>query len=124
MFMDEEPAGRVRGRRFHTKEVYGVEPAASGPEGLALARKIKPAATPLEVMMPGMDGWAVLTVLKAAPATADIPVIMVTVVDDKNLGFALGAADYLIKPIDWDRLIAVLEKNRRIANGSPLLVVE
>src|SRR4029434_7430902 len=64
-------------------------------------------------MMRGMDDWAVLTALKADPATADIPVVMVTIVDDKNLGFALGAADYLTKPIDRDRLVAVLARPRR-----------
>ena len=58
-------------------------------------------------MMPGMDGWAVLTALKADPATADIPVVMMTIVDDRNMGFALGAADYFTKPIDWQRLAAV-----------------
>jgi PleD family two-component response regulator len=51
-------------------------------------------------MMPGMDGWAVLSALKSDPAVADIPVVMLTIVDDKNLGYALGAADYLTKPID------------------------
>jgi signal transduction histidine kinase/DNA-binding response OmpR family regulator len=124
LVIDDEAAARDLVQRALTKEGYRVEAASSGPEGLALARQIKPAAITLDVMMPGMDGWAVLTVLKADPVTADIPVIMVTVVDDKNLGFALGAADYLIKPIEWERLIAVLEKHRRHANGSPLLVVE
>jgi len=124
LVIDDEAAARDLVQRALTKEGYQVETASSGPEGLALARQLKPAAITLDVMMPGMDGWAVLTVLKADPVTADIPVIMVTVVDDKNLGFALGAADYLIKPIDWDRLVAVLEKHRRLANGSPLLVVE
>ena len=60
-------------------------------------------------MMPGMDGWAVLSALKADPDVADIPVVMLTIVDDKNLGYALGAADYLTKPIDRERLVAVLE---------------
>ena len=59
-------------------------------------------------MMPGMDGWAVLAALKADPALADIPVVMLTIVDDRNMGFALGASDYLTKPIDRDRLAAVL----------------
>jgi signal transduction histidine kinase/CheY-like chemotaxis protein len=124
LVIDDEPAARDLVQRVLTKEGYRVETAASGAEGLVLARQIKPAAITLDVMMPGMDGWAVLTVLKADPATADIPVIMVTVVDDKNLGFALGAADYLIKPIEWDRLIAVLEKHRPRINGSQLLVIE
>lgn len=60
--------------------------------------------------MPGMDGWAVLKELKGDPAIADIPVIMVTIVNDKNLGYALGASDYLTKPIDWHRLSALLKK--------------
>ncbi len=63
--------------------------------------------------MPGMDGWAVLAALKADVATADIPVVMVTIVDDRNLGYALGAADYLTKPIDRERLAAVLGRYRR-----------
>jgi CheY-like chemotaxis protein len=124
LVIDDEPAARDLVQRVLTKEGYRVETAASGPEGLTLARQIKPAAITLDVMMQGMDGWAVLTVLKADPATADIPVIMVTVVDDKNLGFALGAADYLIKPIEWDKLISVLEKHRRQINSSQILVIE
>ena len=124
LVIDDEPGARDLVQRVLVKEGYRVETAASGPEGLTLARQIKPLAITLDVMMPGMDGWAVLTMLKADPATADIPVIMVTVVDDKNLGFALGAADYLIKPIEWDRLISVLEKHRRHITGSQVLVVE
>ena len=71
--------------------------------------------------MPGMDGWAVLSALKADPELADIPVIMLTIVDDKNLGYALGASDYLTKPIDRERLVTVLEKYRR---DLPVLVVD
>lgn len=62
--------------------------------------------------MPGMDGWAVLTALKADPELADIPVIMQTIVDDKYMGYALGATDYLTKPIDWQRLASLLRKYR------------
>ena len=72
-------------------------------------------------MMPGMDGWAVLSALKADPDLADIPVIMLTIVDDKNLGYALGASDYLTKPLDRERLLSVLNKYRRDA---PVLVVD
>ena len=71
--------------------------------------------------MPGMDGWAVLSALKADPDVADIPVIMLTIVDDKNLGYALGASDYLTKPIDRERLTTVLQKYRR---DRPILVVD
>jgi CheY-like chemotaxis protein len=75
-------------------------------------------------MMPSMDGWAVLTALKADPATADIPVVMLTIVDDKNMGFALGAADYFTKPIDWQRLGAALKKHRKPAGDQTVLIVE
>ena len=75
-------------------------------------------------MMPGMDGWAVLAALKADPELADIPVIMLTIVDDRNLGFALGAADYLTKPIDRERLVAVAATHRRRGATGPVLVVE
>jgi CheY-like chemotaxis protein len=68
-----------------------------------------------------MDGWAVLSALKADPALADIPVVMLTIVDDRNLGYALGASDYLTKPIDRERLAAVLDKYRR---DLPVLVVD
>ena len=74
--------------------------------------------------MPGMDGWAVLTALKADPATADIPVIMLTIVDEKQIGFALGAADYFTKPIDWSRMTASLQKYRTPANHQTVLIVE
>ena len=124
LVVDDEPAARDLLYRALTREGYRVQLASSGPEGLALARLVKPAAITLDVMMPGMDGWSVLTVLKADPGTAEIPVIMLTVVDDKNLGFALGAADYLVKPIQWDRLIAVLEKHQTRSPGAEVLVVE
>jgi CheY-like chemotaxis protein len=71
--------------------------------------------------MPGMDGWSVLAALKADPALADIPVVMLTMLDDRNLGYALGAADYLTKPIDRERLVAVLGRHRR---DLPVLVVD
>ena len=124
LVIDDEPAARDLVQRILTKEGYRVETASSGPEGLALARRIRPIAITLDVMMPGMDGWAVLTVLKADPFTADIPVVMLTVVDDKNLGFTLGATDYLIKPVEWERLIAVLEKHRPKLTTPTVLIVE
>jgi signal transduction histidine kinase/CheY-like chemotaxis protein len=124
LVIDDEPAARDLVQRVLTKEGYRVATASSGSEGLALALQLQPDAITLDVMMDGMDGWAVLSALKAEPLTADIPVVMLTVVDEKNLGFALGASDYLIKPIEWDRLIAVLEKSRRHHVEPQVLVVE
>ncbi len=124
LVIDDEAAARDLVQRTLGRAGYHVQTAATGAEGLALAAQIKPAAITLDVMMPGMDGWAVLSRLKADPATADIPVIMMSVVDDRNLGFTLGAADYLIKPIDWNRLMQVLEKHCRNLSNPEVLIVE
>ena len=124
LVIDDEVSARDLFQRVLTKEGYVVELATSGPEGLARARQHKPGAIILDVVMAGMDGWAVLSALKADPLTSDIPVIMVTVVDEQNLGFALGAAEYLLKPIDWDRLISVLDKVRRQTTTPQVLIVE
>jgi GAF domain-containing protein/CheY-like chemotaxis protein/anti-sigma regulatory factor (Ser/Thr protein kinase) len=121
LVIDDEEAARDLMQRFLTREGFGVRTAADGAEGLRLAREITPDAITLDVMMPGLDGWAVLAALKADPDLADIPVIMLTMVDDRNLGYALGATDYLTKPIDRDRLVAVLGKYRR---DLPVLVVD
>src|SRR6202035_4733568 len=90
-------------------------------EGLRRARELRPDAITLDVMMPGMDGWAVLSALQADAAGGDIPVVMLSIVDDKTVGYALGASDSLTKPIDRERLVAVLRQHRR---DLPVLVVD
>ena len=121
LVIDDEPAVRDLMQRFLARDGFRVVTAAGGEEGLRRARALRPDAITLDVMMPGMDGWAVLSALKADPDTADIPVVMLTIVDDKNLGYALGASDYLTKPIDRERLAAVLKQHRR---DRPVLVVD
>jgi CheY-like chemotaxis protein len=78
----------------------------------------------LDVAMPRMDGWSVLSALKADPALHDIPVIMLTMVDNKSMGYALGAAEYMMKPINRERLIAVIRKYGSRRDQNPVLVVE
>jgi signal transduction histidine kinase/CheY-like chemotaxis protein len=124
LVIDDDPTVRELLQRALTKEGIRVVSAAGGEEGLRLASELHPTAITLDVMMPGMDGWAVLTALKADAELADIPVIMLTIVDDKNLGYALGAADYLTKPVDRDRLIAILQKYRGEDPSRLVLVVE
>jgi PAS domain S-box-containing protein len=124
LVIDDDPTVHDLMQRLLTKEGFRMAAAASGEEGLRLAKTLRPAAITLDVMMPGMDGWAVLTALKADSELADIPVIMLTIVDDKNLGYALGAADYLTKPIDRDRLVTILKKYRCEAPPCPVLVIE
>jgi CheY-like chemotaxis protein len=103
---------------------YRVCLAASGDEGLKRAKELKPDAITLDVMMPSKDGWAVLSELKADPETADIPVIMVTIVEDRQLGFSLGASEYLSKPVDRARLLEVLRRFLRDKEKGTVLLVE
>jgi signal transduction histidine kinase/CheY-like chemotaxis protein len=123
LVIDDDPAVRELMERFLTKEGFRVVTAASGEEGLRLVKQVRPAAITLDAMMPGIDGWAVLAALKSDPATANIPIIMATIVDDQTRGFALGATDYLTKPIDWNRLSSLLKHQLR-GRAGPVLVVE
>ncbi|MDP1762187.1 MAG: response regulator, partial [Deltaproteobacteria bacterium] len=124
LVIEDDPATRDLLKRFLSKDGFRVKTVAEGEEGLRLARELQPDVITLDVMMSGLDGWAVLTELKADPALADIPVVMLTIVDNKNLGYALGASDYLTKPIQRERLLAVLGKYRRHPQPGPVLVVE
>jgi CheY-like chemotaxis protein len=124
LVIDDDLSVRDLMQRSLGKDGYRVEVAADGRSGLEMARRLKPAVITLDVMMPSMDGWAVLTALKADPVTADIPVVMLTIVDDRNMGFALGAADYFTKPIDWSRLSTVLQKYRKPSGAQSVLIVE
>jgi PAS domain S-box-containing protein len=124
LVIDDDPTVLDLMRRFLIKEGFWVETASSGEAGLELAGKLRPAAITLDVMMPGMDGWAVLTSLKSDPALSGIPVIMLTMLDDKNIGYALGASDYLTKPIDRDRLAMLLSKYRGDRSLCSVLLVE
>ncbi len=125
LVIDDDAAALELMQRALVKDGFQVAVASDGKAGLELARRLKPAVITLDVMMPSLDGWAVLTALKADPVTAGIPVVMMTIVDDKNMGFALGAADYFTKPIDWSRLSSVLRSHRRPEGGEArVLVIE
>jgi PAS domain S-box-containing protein len=123
LVIDDDPTVHDLMQRFLTKEGFRVESALSGEKGLALARQLRPDAITLDVMMPSLDGWAVLAGLKADPELADIPVIMLTIVDNKTMGYALGASDYLTKPIDRVRLSAILNKYQS-QSSNPVLIVD
>jgi PAS domain S-box-containing protein len=98
--------------------------AVDGEQGLRLARERHPCLIFLDVLMPKMDGWSVLTALKADPLTTDIPVVMLTLVNEAEMGFVLGASEYLTKPVDRDRLHSVMAKYRPADANSVVLVVE
>ena len=85
-----------------------VVSARDGEEGLDTVRSLSPAGVVLDILLPGIDGWEVLARLKADPGTAAIPVIVVSMLDERGRGFALGAAEYLVKPVGKDQLMAAL----------------
>jgi len=123
LVIDDDPAMRTLMERILGKEGFRVITAPDGPTGLELARREQPVVITLDLLMPGMDGWTVLGALKAQEDLAHIPVIMLTILDEQRIGFALGAAEYLTKPIERDRLVAVLRRYSRNP-GLPVLVVE
>jgi PAS domain S-box-containing protein len=124
LVIDDDPVQRDLMQRFLSKEGFYVQTAAGGDAGLRLARQLRPVAITLDVMMPDMDGWTVLSALKSDAALRDIPVIMVTMLDDPERGFALGAADYATKPVDRQRLSQILKKYTCPHPPCPVLMVE
>jgi signal transduction histidine kinase/CheY-like chemotaxis protein len=119
LVIDDDPNASDLLRRTLEADGHTVAVATSGEEGLQKARDLKPKLITLDVMMPGMDGWQVLQELKADPELASIPVVMVTIVDEQQLGYSLGAVDYLTKPVDRG---ALRELVRRYDPGHILLV--
>jgi CheY-like chemotaxis protein len=124
LVIDDDPAVRDYMTRALAAEAVQVVTAADGEEGLKLAGQLRPAVIFLDVLMPKMDGWAVLTALKADPLLADIPVIMMTIMNETEIGYVLGAAEHLSKPIDRERLTALLQKFRGPGEDADVLVVE
>jgi CheY-like chemotaxis protein len=100
---------------------YVVVVARDGAEGLRLAQRLRPRAVILDVLLPRVDGWEVLAALKSDPATADCPVLIVSMLDERGKGFALGAADYLVKPIGREQLLEALA---RWTTSRTVLVIE
>jgi signal transduction histidine kinase/CheY-like chemotaxis protein len=110
LVVDDDPTVLDLMRRFLEREGFSVVTASGGREGLRLAREIRPAAITLDVMMPDLDGWTVLATLKGDPELAEIPVVLASIVDDRSRGYALGAVEYMLKPIDRERLLEVLHR--------------
>ena len=107
-----------------TREGYSTRIARNGKEGLRLAAEYHPDIVILDILMAGADGWSLLSQLKATPGVQDVPVILLTMLQNKEMGFAIGAAEYLTKPIDASKLLPVLERHRSPKPSSTVLVVE
>ncbi|MHC4729219.1 MAG: CHASE domain-containing protein [Planctomycetota bacterium] len=122
LVIDDNPMVHELITRILTPAGFRVVPVTSGEQGLRLALSEQPLAIILDVMMPAMDGWEVLAKLKADPELAAIPVIMQTMIEDQKRGYALGATDYIVKPIDRERLVATLKSCTGQAPGSVLVI--
>jgi PAS domain S-box-containing protein len=124
LVVDDDPATRELVARFLERDGFKVAVAVDGREGLEQARALRPRVILLDVTMPQMDGWSVLRTLRGDSELGDTPVIMVTVLDEQNLAFSLGATDYLQKPVDWDELHGVMDRFRPQVHEGPLLVID
>jgi adenylate cyclase len=122
LVVDDDATARELVQRHLERAGFAVVTARGGQEGLRLVRQLRPAAVTLDIMMPDLDGWTVLAAIKGDPALASIPVVLMSIVDQKNRGYALGAADYLVKPVDRTKLIATLTGLCGSTGGYALLV--
>ena len=120
--IDDDPNVLILLRENLEEEGYYVVGALSGEEGIRKAKEMKPFAITLDILMPHKDGWEVLNDLKADPATRDIPIIVLSIIDDRQLGFSLGASDYLVKPIEKDTILAALERSTGAPTNRVLVV--
>jgi signal transduction histidine kinase/CheY-like chemotaxis protein len=111
LIVEDDPSSVRLLQAYLAESGYEVTVAPDGERGLELARADPPAAILLDVLLPGIDGWEVLRHLKSDPAVRDVPVVIVTVVDERNVGLALGAVDYFVKPIEREALIARLDRH-------------
>ncbi|MDF2714439.1 MAG: response regulator [Paenibacillus sp.] len=124
LVIDDDPAIIDLMKWYAGKENWSVASALNGKDGLRLAKEWSPHLITLDVLMPGMDGWSVLTSLKNDPELADIPVMMLSMTNDKSLGYALGASEFLTKPIQRERLMPVLSKYMPDPRAGSILVIE
>ena len=121
LVIDDDAVVRELLERYLAKEGFRVLTAVDGEQGLNIAHAQRPDVITLDIMMPGLDGWAVLNRITADDELAHVPVIILSMLDDRKTGYALGASDYLTKPIDRARLLEALRPYRR---DLPVLVVD
>jgi len=124
LVIDDDADSRDLLQRTLEADGHSVVCACDGEEGIELARKLQPSLVTLDVMMPGLDGWAVLRRLKADPDLREIPVMMVTIEGQKDLGFTLGAVEHLTKPVDREMLVRLVRRYAGADGGGHALVVD
>jgi signal transduction histidine kinase/DNA-binding response OmpR family regulator len=124
LLIDDDPITHDIIKRFLRDERFKIVATIDPEEGLRLAKEIHPNAIILDVIMPKIDGWSILTRLKADPELASIPVIMASILQEQNLGYALGATDYLTKPINSEQLKSIVQKYKLQSSHNLAMVVD
>ena len=122
LIVEDEPKTGAYLKQGLSEAGFSVDLACNGVDGLHLALTDHHDLAILDVMLPGIDGWAVLAALKTDPLTKNIPVVMVTMLSERGLGIALGAADFLPKPVDQSELRSVLARHCKRASAVALVV--
>ena len=124
LVIDDDDNAQDMMKKYLQKQNISILQAKSGKEGLKLAVEHIPDAITLDVMMPEMDGWEVLSAIQSNDKIKNIPVIMLTMADEPDLGFSLGATDYLTKPVNWNQLSSILKKHQIQSNSESIMIVE
>ncbi len=126
LIVEDKPHARTLLHTYLTESGYIVEIATNGVEALEKAKLWKPDVITLDILIPVKDGWQVLRELKDHPLCKDIPVIIISMVDERNVGFGLGAVEYFVKPVQKDELIAAVKKveGRSTQNSAKILVID
>ncbi len=124
LVIDDDPAAAEVIGRMLLRQGLRVEFASNGEDGLRMARERSPKLILLDVLMPGADGWSVLMDLKKDPQVASIPVVMISVTEQQGLGLAIGADDYLVKPVRQDSLVQAVAKHLPMGISRPILVID
>jgi signal transduction histidine kinase/CheY-like chemotaxis protein len=124
LVVDDDPMALQLVQDYLSQDQYQVIGTTSPAQALELARKLHPAVVITDIMMPTVSGWEILRELKRDPTTSNIPVIVLSIIDQRTIGYYLGAADYLVKPITRDALQTALERVARIEPKDPILIVD
>jgi adenylate cyclase len=122
LVVDDDVTVRELVERHLERAGFVVATASGGQEGLRLVRELRPAAVTLDIKMPDLDGWTVLAAIKGDPVLANIPVVLMSIIDEKSRGYTLGAAEYLVKPVHRTKLVETLTRICGAVAGRVLLV--
>ena len=124
LVIDDDPIVRDMMSKHLSSAGFEVLVAEGGKQGIEMARRELPSVITLDILMPEMDGWSVLRTLKADSVTADIPIIMASILDEQKQGFALGANDYVSKPINRSKLMSAIKRFVKIGSDKQVLIIE